>query len=151
MGRQKKSTYSIFLKVKADYADTSYWTTDGHPSRGIDIARRRFEKVKPTVADFLTRTLATIAKVAKTEPVEYSVTGLLNASYPDGRQANRFLDIKAGSAEQVQQMARAWTDKSLNELALIGAGDTPAGTLREEKGKSSIVQLFIENRKRTGP
>ena len=35
MGRQKTSTYSIFLTVKADYADTSYWTTDGHPAGAL--------------------------------------------------------------------------------------------------------------------
>ena len=139
MRRQKTSTYSTFLTVRADYADTSYWTTDGHPSRRIDITPLPFEKVKPAMADYLSRTLATIAKVARTEPVKYSVSGVLNASYPDGREAVRYLDIKAGSAEEVQKMTSTWTDKNMNELALIGADDISARTLREEKAKSSTV------------
>lgn len=151
MRRQKSSTYSVFFSVRADYADTSYWTTDGHPDRIIDVTPLPFEKVKPAVADYLSRTLAAIARVAITEPVEYKVSGVLSASYPDGRQARRHLDIKAGSAEEVQKMASAWTDKNMNELALIGAGDRSAQILRKKKAKSSIVQLFTEKRKRTRP
>lgn len=122
MPQQKTSTYRIFLVVRANYADTSYWTTDGHPSRSIDMKPLPFEKVMPVVADYVSRTLAMIAKAAKTEPVEYMVSGFLRAFYPDGRQAMRHLDIKAVEAEAIQDMACAWTDKNMNELAVIGAG-----------------------------
>ena len=151
MRRKKTSTFRIFLTVRADYADTSYWTTDGHPSRLLDIKLMPFEKVNPVVVDYLSRTLAMIAKAARTEPVEYKVSGVLNAFYPDGRQAVRYLDIKAGSAEEVQKMACAGTDNNMKELALIGADDALDRTLQKEKGKSSIVQLFTESRKRTRP
>ena len=153
MERQETSTYRIILTIRADYADTSYWTTDGDPSRGMDVTPLPFEKVKPAVADYLSRTLATIADVARTEPVEYTVFGVLSAFYPDGRQAMRhLLDTKVGSAEEVRNIASAWTDKNVKELALIGTGDISARTLpkeHKEKGKSSIVRLFTENRERT--
>ena len=122
MPQEKTSTYRIFLTVRANYADTSYWTTDGHPSRSIDMKPLPFGKVMPAVADYVSRTLAMIAEAAKTEPVEYMVSGFLRAFYPDGRQALRHLDIKAAEAEAIQDMACAWTDKNLKELAVIGAG-----------------------------
>ena len=123
MRRQKTPTYRTFLSVRADYADTSYWTTDGHSSRCIDMTPLPFEKVMPAVADYLSRTLAMVAKAARTEPVEYKVSGVINAYYPDGRQAARHPYIKASSAEEVQEMVRAWTDENMKELAAIGARD----------------------------
>ena len=151
MKRRKESTYSIFFTVRADYADTSYWTTDGHPSRIIDVMPMPFEKVKPAVADYLSRTLAMIAEAARTEPVEYMVSGVLKALYPDGRQAVRYPNIKAASAEEAQKLACALTDKNMEELASIGAGDGTSARIPEteteketekEKRKFSIVRLF---------
>lgn len=157
MRRKKTSTYRIFFTVRADYADTSYWTTDGHPNRTIDVTPMPFEKVKPAVVDYLSRTLAMIAKAARTEPVEYQISGVLNAFYPDGRQAVRQPNIKAASAEEVQKLACAWTDKNMKELALIGADDDTSARIlqkekekqedkQKEKRKSSIVRLFAGDR-----
>lgn len=166
MRRKKTSSYRVFFTVRADYADTSYWTTDGHSNRAIDLTPMPFERVMPAVADYLSRTLAMIAKAARTEPVEYMVHGVLNAFYPDGRQAVRHSDIKAASAEEVQKLACASTDKDLKELALIGADDDTSARIlqkekerdkeqereeRKKKRKSSIVRLFADDRKRTRP
>ena len=147
MKRKKISAYRVFLTVRADYADTSYWTTDGHSGRTIDMTPRSFDKVMPLVVDYLSRTLAMIAKAARTEPVEYRVSGVINAFYPDGRQAVRHLNVKAASAEEVRNLACASTAKNMEELAAIGAADVSARTLPKEKGKSPIVQLFTEDPK----
>ena len=153
MTRRKTSSYRVFLTVRADYADTSYWTTDGHHNRTIDLTPRAFDKVMPLVIDYLARTFALIEQAARTEPVEYNVSGIINAYYPDGRQALRHLDVKAASAEDVRNMACAATDKNMKELAAIGGDDDSPRVLPDEPdppkegAKSPIVRLFTEGRK----
>ena len=121
--QRETSTYRIFLTVRADYADTSYWTTDGYTSRCIDRNPLPFEKVVPTVTDYLPRTLALIAKAARTDPVKYEVSGIIRAYYADGREALRYLEVKAASAEKIQELARSSTEKYMKELAKIGADE----------------------------
>lgn len=112
-----------FVKLRADYADSSYFETNFYDDCGV--TPMPFGEARRTIVDYARSVLSKWEKAdTKSPPVAYQVHLGLTANYDDGRKAQR-IDRQASfkTVELAMKHTSERTETLLQELYGIGKDD----------------------------
>ena len=122
---KQTTTFTGFITIRAIYADSSYWSSDSQGHSGLmGMSPTAIDAFEKAVGERLGAILESIQKIkAKTTPTHYRPQIGITATYPDGRQAQRFLDKTVDSHIKLINLVESWVAASLKELQEIGCDD----------------------------